>query len=129
MSLYDSCLTYDEIVAIVNQSPIKEKAIASEVYAQNLYAAMCNMQWQRAEMWPILKGDQIWSVSWRTAGGIIAEIREMKEDYMTWYCTGLGEQSEEYHIVGYVSEGTVTDEIAADMLEKGWVPLPFNDDR
>ena len=32
----------------------------SRVYAQNLYAALCNMQWQRREVMPILK-EQLWS--------------------------------------------------------------------
>jgi hypothetical protein len=109
---------------------MRDKILKRKTYAQNLYAAMCNMQWQRAEMWPILKGDQIWSVSWRTSGGIVADVRKNNEDYMTWYCSGMRgiDYDTNYAEDGFVSEGTVTEEIAADMLELGWIPLPFKEE-
>jgi hypothetical protein len=37
-----------------------EKTRASESYAQNLYAAMCNNDFQRQDVWPVLK-DETWS--------------------------------------------------------------------
>jgi hypothetical protein len=39
---------------------ILAKVRASKSYAQNLYAAMCNNDFVKREMWPILK-DQRWS--------------------------------------------------------------------
>ena len=76
------------------------KARHSVTYAQNLYAALCNNQFQKAEMWPILK-DQRWSCTWRHAGGIVADMT-VKGDYM---------------------DSTVTEEIEADLLKLGWITI------
>ena len=108
---------------------ICDKVKASESYAQNLYAAMCNMQFQRQEVWPVLKNDR-WSCSWRHSGGIIADMQE-KGDYINWYCSGIGDglgNGDEDRVKGYVSEGTVTEEIAQDLLKLGWVPIEWTDD-
>ena len=45
---------------------ILEKVRSSKVYAQNLYCAMCNNDFIKREMWPLLK-EQKWSCS-RAAG-------------------------------------------------------------
>ena len=66
---------------------ILAKARARKSYAQNLYAAMCNNEFQRIDVWPILT-DKRWSCSWRYAGGIIAHMRE-EGDYIDWYCSGI----------------------------------------
>jgi hypothetical protein len=52
---------------------ILAKARANNAYAQNIYAAMCNMRWQRLDVMPILK-DEYWSCSWRSSGGIVADM-------------------------------------------------------
>lgn len=88
-------------------------------YAQNLYAVMCNNDFRRNELWPILK-EESWSCSWRYAGGIIADILQYG-DYLDWYCSGI--MSEGTYVPGYVSEGTVTDEIREDLLTLGWIVL------
>jgi hypothetical protein len=118
------------------------KAEASEAYAQNLYAAMCNNDFQKMpEDTPegvvqVLSDSlPVWSCSWRHAGGVIADMLE-RGDYMEWYCSGIlhdgPENGEEplpltpeqlarleisKHFVG---EGVVTDEIRADLLRLGW---------
>jgi len=102
----------------------RAKVRASEVYAQNLYAAMCNNDFQKMELWPILTND-VWGCSWRMAGGIIADIRN-EGDYLTWYCSGI--MSEGAYIEGYVAEGVVTEEIAADLLMLGWQVLDNDHD-
>ena len=51
------------------------KVRASDVYAQHLYAAMCNQSFIKNEVWPRLKGET-WGCSWRCAGGIIADMRD-----------------------------------------------------
>ena len=109
--------------------------IKNDRYAQNLYASMCNMQWQKHEVWPLLKGD-LWSCSWRYAGGIIADLRG-EGDYLDWYCSGIGgvgalaesadETNDRIRSNGFVSEGTVTDEIRTDLAILGWHPVPWND--
>ena len=119
---------------------ILEKARSSDSYAQNLYAAMCNMRFVRKEMFPYLRQDpdrDLVSYSWRYAGGIIADMNE-KGDYIDWYCSGMGGLNQEYDAketneqwqqrTGYVPEGVVTEEIEADLLKLGWIPVPWDDD-
>ena len=113
-----------------------DKAKASENYAQNLYAAMCNMTWQSREFWQELKGET-WSCSWRHSGGIIADMRE-QGDYIDWYCSGIGNAELGNGLDGtvpditdgrdYVPEGIVTEEIELDLNRLGWRPVPWEDD-
>jgi len=95
---------------------IVAKAQASQRYAQNIYAALCNTQWQRRDVIPILRDDW-WSCSWRSAGGIVADILE-QGDYLDWYCSGIMTEGE--YTSGYVTEGTVTEEIEEDFRKLGW---------
>jgi hypothetical protein len=100
---------------------ICDKAKAREEYAQNLYAALCNNDFQRLEVWPLLKGE-IYSCSWRYAGGIVADMRETG-DYIDWYCSGIGSglcNGDEDGTKGYVPESVVTEEIEQDLLKLGW---------
>lgn len=104
-------------------------------YAQNVYAALCNIRWQPKEVWPVLQ-DEYWSCSWRSAGGFVANLRNNGEDYMDYYCTGirggfdLSKSSDEDYFAknGYVSEGEVTDEIREDFARLGWTPSPWPKD-
>ena len=98
-----------------------------ETYAQNLYAAMCNNVFQRNEVWPRLK-DEYWSCSWRSAGGIVAELRG-QGDYIDWYCSGIMGVGEADSFQGYVSESTVTDEIRQDLFAIGWTVEPYTEDK
>jgi hypothetical protein len=98
------------------------KVRASDTYAQNLYAALCNNNFQRLDVLPILKGET-WSCSWRYAGGIIADMRQ-EGDYIDWYCSGIGSglgNGDEDGTKGYVGEGRVTDEIREDLKTLGWI--------
>jgi hypothetical protein len=113
---------------------ILEKVRNNEAYAQNLYAAMCNNEFQRIDLWPILT-DKFWSCSWRYAGGIVANMRQ-EGDYIDWYCSGInnGPLSDEdkkdmtpeaiqkynWYRENFVSESAVTDEIAEDLKKLGW---------
>lgn len=104
------------------------------VYAQHLYAALCNNEFMKNEVWTILL-DKNWSCSWRYAGGIIANIRQ-EGDYVDWYCTGsyydlreeeelaalsLDEQALYKECQAYVGEGHITDEIRQDLFKLGWI--------
>ena len=119
-----------------------EKVKESRVYSQNLYAAMCNNDFQKLAVVPILK-EELWSCSWRSAGGIIADMRE-EGDYIDWYCSGIRNGPEvfdqtEYdsltddqklyykESLAYVSESTVTEEINADLKKLGWVVIEGKD--
>ena len=119
---------------------ICDKAKASPAYAQNLYAAICNNEFIQNDVWPLLS-DKRWSASWRSAGGIVANMVETG-DYIDWYCSGIrGDVSdEEYHNMSkeqqeyyiytktyFVGESVVTDEIREDLLKLGWVVAPQSD--
>ena len=109
--------------------PMLNKVRNSDTYAQNLYAAMCNRQFQKLEVIPVLK-DERWSASWRHAGGIIADMR-MQGDYIDWYCSGIGDGLGNGDLdgnKGYVSESVVTDEIREDLKQLGWIVLDQEDD-
>ena len=105
-----------------------------EYYAQNLYAALCNNEFIKNDVWPLLQ-KKTWSCSWRYAGGIIADIRQ-QGDYIDWYCSGIRsdwtdeeynnatkEQQEQYLYVKnkFVSESVVTEEIRQDLFKLGWI--------
>ena len=110
---------------------ICDKVKADDNYAQNLYAAICNRQFQKLDVLPVLK-DERWSASWRSAGGIVADMQE-KGDYIDWYCSGIGDKDTGYGLdyrpaSGFVPEGHVTDEIREDLKRLGWIVLDEEDD-
>lgn len=116
---------------------ILEKARTRKSYAQNIYAALCNMRWIKREMWPLLKEDY-WSCSWRHAGGVVADMLG-EGDYIDWYCSGMGGLNQEYEgnetdgewqsRTGYVPESVITEEVEADLNKIGWIPSPWPDDK
>ena len=119
---------------------IIEKTKSDNVYAQHLYAAICNNEFQRNDVWPILTGKK-WGASWRHAGAIVADMRE-QGDYMDWYCTGIQndepiddevfqnmddhQRREFFEAKAYVGESVVTDEIREDLFKLGWNVLEDN---
>ena len=122
---------------------IINKVKGDEVYAQHLYASMCNNDFTKNDVWPILT-DKRWSCSWRHAGGIIADMQG-KGDYIDWYCSGirdskildddefraLTKEQQESYIQGkkFVPESCVTDEIREDLLKLGWIVIDDNEER
>lgn len=92
---------------------ISNKCKASEIYSQNLYAALCNNEF--------VKQDKTWSCSWRSAGGIVSNLRE-EGDYIDWYCSGIGKDSP------YVAESVVTKEIRTDIEGLGWTILEHKEE-
>ena len=101
-----------------------DKVRASSNYAQNLYAAMCNNEFQKNETFPILQ-DKRWSCSWRYAGGILADMSG-KGDYMDYYCSGIGPSDDEDY-KNHVSESFITDEVRQDLFDLGWVVISDTD--
>ena len=116
---------------------IVDKVKGDDVYAQQLYASMCNNDFTKNDVWPILT-EKKWSCSWRHAGGVIADMKE-KGDYIDWYCSGirdnkildddeyqaLSKEQQEYYIQckKFVPESVVTDEIREDLLNLGWIVI------
>jgi hypothetical protein len=74
---------------------------ADDGRAQKLYAAMCNVVWRNAD-------GEDWSCSWRYAGGVVAEVCGLGEEYVDWYCSG--------------GEGDVAPEAAELLSGLGWRP-------
>lgn len=94
------------------------------VFAQNLYAALCNMRWKHEDE---ENPEKLWSCSWRYAGEILSKIQE-EGDYLDWYCSGIvdtidvgGGEKE-----GYVHEGVLTSNIVSVLKEMGWTPVEWN---
>lgn len=104
---------------------ILEKVRESDAYSQNLYAAMCNNEFIKNDVWPLLKEEK-WSCSWRYAGGIIADMRE-EGDYIDWYCSGMGGPMGDMGMQGYLPESVVSEEIKDDLLKLGWIVIPDTD--
>ena len=90
--------------------------------ATEFYSALCNVRWIKINHLPEdeqiiqkLKGeeDHTWSCSWRSAGGIIADIRNAHyntcENYMDFYCRG--------------NEGHISDRVKECFLKMGWKPF------
>ena len=66
---------------------IIDKVKGDVVYAQHLYAAMCNNDFTKNDVIPILT-EKRWSCSWRHAGGILADMKQ-EGDYIDYYCSGI----------------------------------------
>jgi hypothetical protein len=96
---------------LISNDRVVTKCKTSEIYAQNLYSALCNNRF--------FYGTSEWSCSWRMSGGIVAEIVDNNRNYMDYYCSGIGDKE------GYVGEGTVTDEIRLDLMMMGWTVKPY----
>jgi len=137
----ESSLEYD----LLSTDWILEKVRSSEVYSQNLYAALCNNEFQKNQVINILK-DKRWSCSWRHAGGIIADMRQ-EGCYMDWYCSGikhygvedeLQEKIDQGQLTAeqlswfeaakhFASESQVVDQIRDDLKLLGWIVIEDTD--
>ena len=120
---------YDLEVDLENSTYIRGKC-QDPIYAQQLYAALCNIDWQYMDVLPILK-EETWECSWRRAGTIVSELRDCGESYLDWYCSGMWPDGpfdeDENGILHKTSasvtpEGTVTDEIREDLKTLNWQP-------
>ena len=53
-----------------------------DLFAKQFYASLCNTIWFNEST------NDLYSCSWRYAGGFIAKIRNKDETYMEFYCSG-----------------------------------------
>lgn len=105
-----------------------DKVRSRQDYAQNIYAALCNNEFQRQEVWPVMQ-DQRWSCTWRYAGSVVANLRG-EGDYMDWYCSGSRAWNlDDDPADGYVSESIITDEVLKDLARLGWWVCQSDDGR
>lgn len=84
-------------------SPRIAELVMDDRFAEDLYRALCNTSWFR-------NGHE-WGCTWRQAGGVVANLRDLNEDYIDFYCSGR--------------EGIVTDEIAGELAALGWTWKPY----
>ena len=96
---------------------IVTKVRKREIYAQNLYAALCNNSYVPKDVWGILK-NITWDCNWRYAADLISDIRE-DESYIDWYCSGTGFKGIDF--AGFVEESYVTEEVEMDFNTIGWL--------
>lgn len=128
-------LEYD----LVSTQWIIDKVKSDQVYAQHLYAALCNNDFTKNEAWPILT-EKTWSCSWRHAGAVLSSMN-MSGDYMDWYLSGIlpseidanefetaseDNKAKLLTLQSYVAEGVVTQEIRDDLHKLGWLVVTGN---
>lgn len=95
-----------------------KQLVQDSSFAQALYAAMCN------KIWKFKDSPYRWSCSWRSAGSIVADLRNQGEYYLDWYCSGITNEDENVdnntddH--AEQKEGTVRSDIAEQLNELGW---------
>ena len=81
-----------------------EKAVGDKVRESHergveLWCSLANIEWKHKDGY---RGDY----SFRSAGRLVAEIRQDGSDYLTWYCSGASAQ-----VAGWLEEA---------MAELGW---------
>jgi len=107
-------LTVDNIpnleVDLQNNFYIRDRLHDDRKYAVMLYRALINMRWQKQDVMSILS-NTYWSCSWRTAGRIVADLRDRDENYLDYYCSDF--------------EGYVDPEIEYDLQKIDWKPVPW----
>ena len=66
----------------LKQILIDSNKMSDITFANKVYANLCNLVWYD------YINDEVISQSWRGAGGFVAGIRNIGEDYMDFYCSG-----------------------------------------
>jgi hypothetical protein len=61
---------------------INSNKMSDITFANKVYANLCNLVWYD------YINDEVISQSWRGAGGFVADIRNIGEDYIDFYCSG-----------------------------------------
>lgn len=83
-----------------------------KTFAHALYCALENQAWGG-------DGKQTFTCSFRYAGGLVAELRELGEGYMDFYC-GWGPDSS--------WSCTIQPMVAEELAKLGWYPVEYPDE-
>lgn len=132
----------------LHRSPLLCDLIADDAqFAQEVYAALCNNRFfpidptQPLDRRVYMVEDapteddsddppNYWSCSWRYAGGIVADVRNLhgtaREDYIDWYCSGIGLFNEQAGKPS-VGEGVVTARVRGWALILGWDIVSYDE--
>lgn len=87
---------------------LAERVRADDVFARELYGALCNMRWRRT-----CSDAELVSMSWRYAGGVVAHLACKGGCYLDYYCSG--------------NEGVVSEQVLRALGDLGWIPEPWQD--
>jgi len=90
---------------IQDSTTIKLKMRTSKDYCKRFYATLCNNQ--------LHKDGQVISYSWRSTGGLVADIL-CTGDYLDWYCSG--------------NEGWIDTEVQQDLAVLKWEVKHYPDE-
>jgi hypothetical protein len=116
MNKYNSTPPQNDLEYDLRASELFVSKVRDENYAQRLYATLCNNDFYKGD------NEEPWHCSWRSAGGIVADLRQEGE-YIDWYLSGMryddGESAE------IIPEGTVCPEVEADLETLGWRVEPY----
>jgi hypothetical protein len=90
----------DRLRAAATQTKVSSGLrLRSELFATVLYSALCNTTWlHKATGTP-------WHCSWRSAGGLVANLR-CEGNYLDWYCS--------------MGEGLVDEQVLDEIGALGW---------
>lgn len=103
-------LTPDLERDLLQNPQLCERAQNDRDFAKALYGALCNNRY-RHESDP--ESMQLWSCTWRYAGGILSEMTNSSGGYLDFYCSG--------------NEGCVTDGVRFELRKLGWTDVPYPD--
>jgi len=92
-------------------------------FAVELYCALCNTYWYPisldTERFPIKYDNRYaYGITWRSAGGLVADLRGLGEDYLHFYCSGMIHD-------GAPGEGRVSNRVEAELNNLGWTYQPM----
>lgn len=82
-------------------SALADRLRTDDAFADELYCALCNADWRHDD------GTE-WSGSWRYSAGLVADLRELGECYLDFYCSASQ------------AEGTISDRVTHALAELGW---------
>jgi hypothetical protein len=115
---------------LLNSQYIKEKC-TNDTYAQNLYAALCNNEFTKNEVVPILK-EEVWTLQLEICRGLSSSntrecgtilIGTVVELTRGWN----NDEPDDWDETGFMPEGCVTDEIRNDLLHINWTVCVDNE--
>lgn len=106
----DNPIKYDiDLKEMLIKKPSIVALLQDYNFAQEFYAGLCNVSWYSPDN-PLSR----FQCSWRSAGRLVAELRNKNENYMDFYCSG---------ILGGMSEGMVSHRVKQAMNELNLIPL------
>lgn len=97
---------------ISSSSEIVQKLKEDDIFAQNFYAGLCNIEW-----YDITDKSQTSLISWRRSGRLIAQLRDKGETYLDFYCSGS------FRDMPYINEGHLTEDVQNMIKSVGYTPM------